>query len=146
MSNAICPDTSVERNEHARLERLALEAREGLHPVAGFLLSELRRAHIADDTLSSEPVVGLDRWVTFSTDLEQNQTRILVHPGEYFSSRHQLSVLSPIGAALLGLSAGDRMPFVSLEGAQHIVTVVGIGTISVVAPFARSGTYQPENS
>jgi regulator of nucleoside diphosphate kinase len=144
MFNAICPNISVERNERARLEQLALEAHEDFHPVAGFLLSELRRAHIVDDRLSSETVIGLDRWATFSTDLEQNQTRILVRPGEYFSSRHQLSVLSPIGAALLGLRTGDRMPFVSLEWIHNIVTVVGIGTISVVAPFARSAKHELE--
>ncbi|MCF8476032.1 MAG: GreA/GreB family elongation factor [Pseudolabrys sp.] len=147
MSNFVYPDICVARSEHARLEQLALGARNDLHPVADFLLSELHRAHIADEAFPSQPVVGLDRWVTFAADSDQLQTRILVHPDEYFSSRHQLSVLSPIGAALLGLGVADRMPFVSLEGTQHFVTAVGIGTIPVVVPFSRTaanGRAMPE--
>jgi regulator of nucleoside diphosphate kinase len=47
---------------------------------------------------------------------------MLVYPDDYRNADSQLSVLSPVGAALVGLRAGSRMPYFSIEGALHVAT------------------------
>ena len=52
-----------------------------------------------------------------------------VYPEELRNDQMELSVLSPLGAAVLGMSIGQRMKFFSIEGGLHSVIVE-----DVVAP------------
>ena len=116
MSMAL-PPVILPKPDYARLERLARRAWSDQHPTARFLLSEVRRAQVVDDSVCREDIVTLNRWVTYRLDLGRYESRILVHPEDYVSSERQLSVLSPVGTALIGIKVGDRMPYLSIEGA-----------------------------
>lgn len=51
----------------------------------------------------------------------------LVYPSEEgFGLRH-VSVLTPIGVALLGLRAGQSVEFDGNDGLSHMVTVLSVG-------------------
>jgi regulator of nucleoside diphosphate kinase len=76
-------------------------------------------------------VARLNEWVTYRIDgNEQTQSKILVCPAEFRSAELTLSVLWPLGAAVLGMRVGNCMKFFSNEGGLHSVIVE-----SVVAPI-----------
>jgi regulator of nucleoside diphosphate kinase len=131
------PPVTIPASDYARLKKLAIAAWGDQHPVAMFLLSEIRRARIVEAVGPQKDVVTLNGWVTYRLDLGPCERRILVHPEEYVSSQHQLSVLSPVGAALIGLKVGDRMPYLTIDGAFHVVVAMSIHPPAKILRFVE---------
>jgi regulator of nucleoside diphosphate kinase len=124
------PPIIIARLDYVRLERLADNALRERHPVGRFLMSEIRRAVVFDSNKKPDGVVCLNEWVTYRVDGSRlSESRILVYPEELRNGQMELSVLSPLGAAVLGLRIGHRMKFFSIEGGVHSVIVE-----DVVAP------------
>lgn len=82
-----------------------------------------------------EDVVRLNAWVKYQLDARPPETRFLVHPEDYAACKRQLSVLSPIGAALIGIRIGDPMPFECTDGQLHLVTALAVDQV----PARRAG-------
>jgi len=122
------PPIFIARRDHVRLERLASVALRERHPVGGFLISEIQRAVVCDAHDMPRGVACLNGWVTYRVDGSRHtESKILVCPDEFRSAQINLSVLSPLGASVLGMSVGDRMKFVSIEGGGlHFVIVEGL--------------------
>jgi regulator of nucleoside diphosphate kinase len=124
------PPIIIARRDHARLARLADDAVRERHPVGWFLMSEIRRAVVFDTSNVPDGVACLNEWVTYRVDgSRQSESKILVCPDDLRHGQMELSVLSPLGAALLGMSVGQRIKFFSIEGGLHSVIVE-----DVVAP------------
>lgn len=121
--NLLAP-ISIPASDHSLLQGVVRQAAADHHPVADFLLGELRRAQIVPlDELPADAVV-LNDWVTFRRDWGwPPESRLLVCPEQYRSARLHLSVLSPLGAALIGLRIGGRIPYSSIEGVPHVAMV-----------------------
>jgi regulator of nucleoside diphosphate kinase len=117
------PSISIASADFGRLQELALRALTARDPVGHFLFSELERATV--ETAATPPLaVRLDEWVTFrADDGAPRESRVLVLPENFRSSSLHLSVLSPLGAALIGLRPGARMPYRGMDGASHVATV-----------------------
>jgi len=124
------PPIIIARRDYARLERLAVNALRERHPVSRFLISEIHRAVVCDANKMPYGVARLNEWVTYRIDdSKQTESKMLVCPDEFRSTQVNLSVLSPLGAAVLGMSVGNCIKFFSIEGRPHFVIVE-----SVVAP------------
>jgi regulator of nucleoside diphosphate kinase len=124
------PPIVIARRDYARLERLADNALRERHPVGRFLMSEIRRAVVFDTNRKPNGVACINEWVTYRVDgSRQSENRILVYPDELRNDQIDLSVLSPLGAAVLGMSIGHSIKFFSIEGGLHSVIVE-----DVVAP------------
>lgn len=91
-------DKLLERPEYASL------------PVAAALNAELERATLLPPQKMPHDVVSMQSVVHFR-DLGTNEeyVRTLVYPAQMTDSNTQLSVLAPVGAALLGLKTGSTM-------------------------------------
>ena len=117
------PPVRIAANDFHLIKRAAMRALEDRNPVSRFLLSELERADVVE---SADPLrcVRLDNWVTFRADdgllLD---SRIPVLPENFRSSHLHVSILSPLGAALIGLPVGARLPYVGVDGVSHMLTV-----------------------
>ena len=134
------PPIIIARRDHARLEQLADDALREHHPVGRFLMAEIRRAVVFDTNKTPEGVACLNEWVTYRVDgSRHSESRILVCPDELRNGQINLSVLSPLGAAVLGMSIGHRMKFVSDEGGLHSVIVE-----DVVAPADAPLVFPPK--
>ena len=94
-------------------------------PHREFLLSELRRAALCHPDALPEDVVSTSAKVTYRLDGEgHSRAHILVYPEDLQWPGAELSVLTPLGIALLGLRVGDRMPFqTNPNGPVHEVVV-----------------------
>lgn len=90
-----------------RIDRLLEQPQWASLPVASALNDELDRAVMREPAQMPPDVVTMNSRVRFrdlSTDEER--TRTLVFPADMRDSSSQLSVLAPVGAALLGLQVG----------------------------------------
>ena len=123
------PPIIIARRDYARLQRLAVNALRERHPVGRFLISEVRRAVVCNTDKMPDGVARLNEWVTYRIDgNKQTESKILVCPEEFMSAEVTLSVLSPLGAAVLGMSVGNCMKFFSGEGGLHFVIVESVVT------------------
>lgn len=125
MSRSSFPMVQIERQDHQRLKEIARTAERDGHPTAPFLLAEIRRAQVFDSALVEE-TVGLNKQVSFRIDFGPTRRRLFVLPDHYSNSELEVSVLSPVGAAMLGLRKGDRMPYRDIFGALHFVTIMDV--------------------
>jgi hypothetical protein len=98
----------------------AFDTANDSYPVGTFLRAEVHRAIVTDQT--DEDVVRLNAWVTYRVDWTATESRIIVHPDDYLPGGPYLSVLSPLGAALIGIRVGDHMPFLDSGKRPHLVT------------------------
>jgi regulator of nucleoside diphosphate kinase len=121
------PDIVLSASDRSRLEQLARVATDEGDTDALFLLGEINRAeNVPDDAGDPESIVTMGSWVTYWTNWGfPRDTRQLVYPDQYTSDRHHISVLSPLGAALIGLRVGDQMPFFA-AGCMNVVRVASV--------------------
>ncbi|MFN3658688.1 MAG: GreA/GreB family elongation factor [Pseudolabrys sp.] len=127
MDETSLPPVSIPVSDRTRLESVVREAVADRHPVAGFLASELLRAEVFAAHELPADTVTLNGWVTYRTDgCWLPESRLLVCPNDYRSAAIHLSVLSPLGAALIGLRVGSRISYRSIAGALHTVVVEGL--------------------
>lgn len=125
MPHSSFPVVQIERRDHLRLKELARTAGRDGHPSASFLLAEIRRAKVFDSALAEE-TVGLNKQVSFRIDFGPTRRRLFVLPEHYANSELEVSVLSPVGVAMLGLRKGDRMPYRDIFGTLHFVTIMDV--------------------
>ncbi len=91
------------------------------------LLDELGRARLAEPWEMPPDVVTMNSRVRFSFDTsEQPVMMTLTYPKDMRGGAEQLSILTPVGTALLGLKVGDTMRCERPDGGLFEVTVHGV--------------------
>jgi len=104
------PEIFITRSQQKNLKKLIAEAFRLKDRIAPFLSAEVRRAAICTDDALPENVVAPDRSISYRLDWgPPTRHRTLVYPQNFTSERTQISLLSPIGAALLGLRKGNQI-------------------------------------
>jgi len=126
MSNSI-PDITLPASDHRRLERLARVGADQGDVDARFLLIEINRAEVVPDRAARlDSIVTVGSWVTFWINGDfPRETRQLVYPEDYTSERTQIPVMSPLGAALVGLKVGSEIPFFT-AGRTNLVKIKSV--------------------
>ncbi|MBR0829144.1 GreA/GreB family elongation factor [Bradyrhizobium manausense] len=127
MSIPSIPEVTLSASEHRRLERLARVGATQGDVDARFLLSEIKRAEIVPDRAARlDRIVTMGSWVTFWINWGfPRETRQLVYPEDYTSEHTQIPVMSPLGAALVGLKVGSEIPFFT-AGRTHVVRIESV--------------------
>lgn len=123
------PQISIVAKDHSRLVTLADAAMATMPDVANWLADELERARIIQESPAPSSIVGMgDRVVFRDNTTGQKQTVLLVYPNEADISLRKISVLTPIGVALLGMSAGQAISWETRTGEVRDLTVMEIHT------------------
>jgi regulator of nucleoside diphosphate kinase len=95
--------------------------------VAKALGDELDRAHVLTAGRHPGDVVCMGCEVTYRDETTgKTQTGTLVYPEEADIAKGRISVLTPIGAALIGLSVGDAMNWETRSGEMKRLTVLNV--------------------
>ena len=94
----------VSTADHERLTDLATASLERLPDVANELLAEMDRARVVAEPAVPANVVRMGSTVTFKSDDGQTRTLKLVYPVDESLDEHRISVMTPVGAALIGLA------------------------------------------
>ena len=125
--NRSVPNIIVSNADYERLTDLATASIERLPEVAEELLSEMDRAKIVRDDSVPANVVRMGSTVTFRSDDGRQRTETLVYPVDEDSDAHKISVMTPVGAALIGLAEGQSISWTARDGRRHVLTVVKVG-------------------
>jgi regulator of nucleoside diphosphate kinase len=113
--------------EYERLTDLANASMERLPDVAQELLDELERAQIVGDKDVPKDVVRMGSTVTFKSDDGHTRTLKLVYPADESLDDHRISIMTPVGAALIGLGTGQSISWTARDGKHHRLTVTKVG-------------------
>ncbi|MCW5714829.1 MAG: nucleoside diphosphate kinase regulator [Bauldia sp.] len=121
----LTPDIVLSRDEHRQLFVLAVA---GTHPEddAEWLLHELERAMIVADEAIPKNVVRMGSLVRYRNSGGDERTIRLVFPGEADISLGRISVMTPVGVALLGLREGQSISYRTRDGRRQALTVVQV--------------------
>ncbi|WP_110651148.1 nucleoside diphosphate kinase regulator [Salinicola peritrichatus] len=121
------PTITINRLDAERLQRLINNANKEDYLTAEALELELERCDLVEPEEIPGDVVSMNSKVVF-TDLNRNKemTRTLVYPHALSGSEDGLSVLAPIGAALLGLRVGDIIDWPLQNGVQFNLRIDAI--------------------
>jgi regulator of nucleoside diphosphate kinase len=107
-----------------RLERLLGGLKGDAAQQAADLQAELDRAEVVKPKDIPPTLVTMNSRVRFSINGNDEQfSQTLVYPKDADSSAGRISVLAPIGSALLGLSVGDMIDWPRPDGGVSRVTI-----------------------
>ena len=120
------PVIVIGRSEHQQLTRLAEGHVLRSPETAEVLLGELERARLVSDTKIRPDVVRMGSTLRYVTDTGEEKTVTLVYPGEADIAAGKVSILTPIGAALIGLSSGKTIEWEGRDGRAHRLTVESV--------------------
>ncbi|CUW39613.1 Regulator of nucleoside diphosphate kinase [Magnetospirillum sp. XM-1] len=126
-SDASLPPIIVSREDAERLWALCGLLWETVPKIAAFLEEELDRADTVACADLAADIVRMGSSVRFrdeATGIPAQAT--LVYPGQEDADRHLVSVLSPVGAALLGLRPGQSINFKLANGRMRRLTVLAV--------------------
>lgn len=116
----------IGEDDHARLIRLADTIANRNGELSDILSRELERAKVLADRRVPASVVRMGSSVTYHTETGDERRVTLVFPAEADISAGKVSILTPIGIALLGLSPGQTMEWLARDGRKHTLTVLTV--------------------
>ena len=134
------PAISITRSDYERLSRLAQSYAVRNPDVADELLAELDRARVVEDGRVAADVVRMGSILRFTSDLGEDKRVTLVFPGEADIAQGKISILTPIGAALIGLSAGQSIDWIARDGRIHRLKVESVE--APIQPSAQSASIE----
>ena len=126
LTNQDKPHIVLRATEHSRLTSLALAAPGRDLDVADDLLAELERASVVSDDQFPTTAVGMGSTVTYETESGHCRTVTLCYPGKADIERSMVSVLTPIGVALLGMAPGQAINWNGRDGQMHRLTIKSV--------------------
>ena len=91
------------------------------------LLEEIDRAQICDEALMPDDVVTMRSYVSFVNETTGATHEVqLVYPAEADTSAHRISILTPVGAGLIGLRTGQTIEWPNRAGELHRLKIVEV--------------------
>jgi regulator of nucleoside diphosphate kinase len=133
------PEILIPASDYDRLVEVADRAGHTTPQVADYLGRELGRARIVPDQEFDSGAARVGSRVTYSDDQNGNRRTVtLVWPQEGDVERNRISVLTSVGAALLGLRAGQSIDWPAPLGGATTLTVVEVRNAGrpPAAPFS----------
>ena len=121
------PPIAIDENHLPRLSALSSLTSGPMVEVSEYLREELDRAHILPAERLRPDIVNLGSRVEFRDEQTGKvQEIVLVYPIDADIARRRVSVLTPVGAALLGLSVSQTISFHTRMGERRELTVVKV--------------------
>ena len=131
---SIKPKIMISSLDAERLEMLLESLSHNAFPGRDDLEAELARAEVVDPKEIPPTVVTMNSTVRFRFESSAEEFCLtLVYPKDVDTSGEKISILAPVGSALLGLSQGDEIEWPKPGGGVLRVRIVEV-------------TYQPERS
>lgn len=121
------PAIVVLSSDAERLEMIADRLPESAADCKNALLGELARADIVEAGDLPARVVRMNSTVRFEVvDPKEEFCLTLVYPADLASGPNQISVLTPIGTALLGMAEGSQIEWPRRDGNTVQVRVLEV--------------------
>lgn len=127
----VLPPIMLAKDESRRLSSLANSTMDLFPDVAQFLARELDRATVAEEN-DLRGVVRMGSKVTYRDDRGASREIVLVYPHEANIALSRISILTPVGAALIGLSVGQRIAFETPDKSIRGLTVLAVSESEMI--------------
>lgn len=132
MSNARSPHSAlpgivIAASQYHRLLSLADRVKEPANPICAYLARELDRAQVLSDDEIDATVARIGSRVTYRDDVTGRERSVrLAWPENSDIEQGSVSVLSPIGAALLGMRPDNTIDWPAPVGGPRTLTVLHV--------------------
>ena len=121
------PNIVVSSIDMDRLETLLDSLPAAQSAAKHALLEELSRAELLEPADMPPDVVTMNSRVRFALDRPAEEfTLTLAYPKDMQPGDERISVLTPVGNALLGLACGDSIDWTRPDGASFNLTVLDV--------------------
>jgi regulator of nucleoside diphosphate kinase len=121
------PSIIITTDDMRRLNLLANSNMTRFPRVAHFLAREIERANVVPGEVDLPNVVRMGSWVTYRDEKTGRVREVtVVYPHEANIDLNRISVLTPVGAALIGLSIGQTIEFQTPTRDKRSLTVLAI--------------------
>lgn len=114
----------IEKKEYQQLMEIISSAPHNNDPsyttAIGKLTAELKVAELREDAQMPVEVVRLHSVVSIKTPFHDCKVYELVHPKKSDISKNKLSILAPMGLALIGYASGDEIQWQFPSGINTI--------------------------
>ena len=125
MTDAL-PRIVISEAEEKRLTAIATAASQRVPEVSAALLRELERADVLTDGAMPADVVRIGSIIEFEIDDGRRLEVQLVLPENADINAGKISILTPVGAALIGLSPSQAMEWSGNDGKERLLTVLAV--------------------
>jgi regulator of nucleoside diphosphate kinase len=120
------PRIVISARDHSRLLQLA-ESTAHHSEVSDYLSEELLRADVVPEAACADHIAQMGSTVTYRDDNTGRIRKVqLVYPAEADIERHRISILTPIGAALIGMSPAQSIAWPTPGGGSGSLTVLDV--------------------
>ncbi len=131
------PKIIISSLDAGRLDALLDALPAGSFPGKEDLEAELARAEIVEPSQIPASVITMNSTVRFRVESSSQEfTLTLVYPKDMDASSDKISILAPVGSALIGLTVGDTIEWPKPGGG-----VIRVGVEDVIYQPERSGEY-----
>ena len=120
------PAITIARSEYDKLQVFASALEQRDPELAETLIGELDRARVVEDGRVAPDVVRIGSQFRYETSDGEVRTATLVYPGQADISSGRVSVLTPVGTALLGLKSGQAIDWTDRGGRRHTLRVLEV--------------------
>ena len=121
------PSIVLGRTDADRLTDLAAKLESTNPEVADLLLTEIERARIVDDHKVPATTVAMQSTVEFLDEAHDTTRSVqLVYPADADIAAGRISVLTPVGAGLIGLSPGQSIAWPDREGRKRMLRILKV--------------------
>ncbi|MBP2161892.1 MULTISPECIES: nucleoside diphosphate kinase regulator [Asticcacaulis] len=120
------PKIVISRDDFETLGNLAEIAAPDQKAAADLLQRELQRARIVAPEKLDPGVVRIGAFVCYRLGAGPERTVQLVLPYQADIAHNRISVLTPVGAALIGLSHGQAIRFTATDGRSQVLQVIRV--------------------
>jgi regulator of nucleoside diphosphate kinase len=134
---AVLPEIAIPASEFDRLIELAEAMARTSPQVAQYLERELDRAQVVPDAEFGSQSAHIGSQVTFRDESTGRQRVVgLVWPHEADVTQDRISVLTSVGAALLGMQPGQSIDWAAPVGGPRTLTVLAVRNAVAPGPQA----------
>jgi regulator of nucleoside diphosphate kinase len=121
------PALMLSAEDYERLSALADAARNAMPDLAAELADEIGRARVLAKGEQAKDTVRMNSLVKFRDDTTKVVREVtLVYPHEANIDLGKISVMTPIGTALIGVSAGQSITWETRGGETRQLTVLSV--------------------
>lgn len=107
----------ISKSDYSRISELLMK----LNQINSSLAEEIERAQVVGDEELPADVVRVGSIVRFKdVETQQISTLTLVYPEESSSQENRVSILAPVGSALIGLRPGQVIEWAIPRGVKRI--------------------------
>ena len=132
------PSIKISSLDFERIESLLDSLAPNSFPEADLLAAELDRAQVIDPKEMPADVVTMNSRVRFAVEPSGKQYELtLVYPKGIDGTAGKISILAPVGSALLGLSVGQEIEWPAPGGG-----IVRVRIIDILYQPERSGDFR----